>query len=73
MTKESNNKIHDINTIYFMGKEPNFALMNQEEVYNLFLSVNMLLHNANILSPKVPTCSSYAHPTDLGWNVNAIA
>ena len=24
VTKESNNKIHDINTLYFMGKEPIF-------------------------------------------------
>ena len=57
MTKEFNNKIYDNNTIYFMGKEPIFALNNKEEFYNLCLSVDVLLHKANILSPIAPTCS----------------
>ena len=53
------------------GKGTNFALKDEEEVYNLCLSVNNILHKANILSPIAPNCSSYAHPTDLGHNINA--
>ena len=48
-------------------------MKDEEEVYNLCLSVDMLLRNANIMSPKSITCSLYAHPTDLGQNVNATA
>ena len=70
VTKESNNKIHDNKTTYFMEKEP-ILHQDEEEVYNLFLSVNMLLHNADILSPKDPTFSLDAHPTNLGQNVNS--
>ena len=66
VTKESNNKIHDNNKTCFMGNEPIFALNNEEEFYNHCFSFDMLLHNANILSPKAPTCSLYAHPIDLG-------
>ena len=73
VTKESDNKIHDYNITILYGKGTNFALKNEEEVYNLFLSVDVLLHNVNILSPKAPTCSLYGHPTDLGQNFNATA
>ena len=52
VSNESNNKIHYNDTTYFMGKEP-ILHVDEEEVYNLFLSVNKLLQNANILSPKL--------------------
>ena len=73
VTKESNNKIHDKwhNTLY--GKGTNFALTNEEEVYNLCLSVNVLLHKTNVSSPKAPSLIFYAHPIDLGQNVSATA
>ena len=50
-------KKHTIITQYVFGKGTNFALDNREEVYNLFLSVDVLLHKANISSPIAPTCS----------------
>ena len=56
MTKEFNNKTYDNDTIFY-GKGTNFALDNREEVYNLCLSVDVLLHKANISSPIDPTCS----------------
>ena len=33
-------------------------MINNEIVYNLFLSVDALLHKTDILSPIAPTCSS---------------
>ena len=42
---------------YTLWKGTNFALNNKEEVYNLCLSVDVLLHKANISSPIAPTCS----------------
>ena len=57
MTKEFNNKTYDNHHNIFYGKGTNFALDNREEVYNVCLSVNVLLHKANISSPIAPTCS----------------
>ena len=61
MTKEFNNKTYDNNTIYSMGGT-NFALNNREVVYNLCLSVDVLLHKANISSPIDPNCSLKLSP-----------
>ena len=58
-------------TQHTLWERNQFCIKDEEEVYNLFLSVDLLLHNANILSPKAPTFSLYAHPTDLGQNANA--
>ena len=33
-------------------------MINNERVYNLFLSVDALLHKTDVLSPIAPTCSS---------------
>ena len=33
-------------------------MINNERVYNLFLSVDALLHKTNVLYPIAPTCSS---------------
>ena len=62
-----------IMTQYALWERNQFCIKYEEEVHKFFLSVDMLLHNANILSPKSPTCSLYAHPTDLGQNFNATA
>ena len=53
-----------------MGKEPIFHKVEEED-YNLFLSVYIILDNTDIFSPKAPTFSLYAHPTDLGQNLNS--
>ena len=60
-----------IMTQHTLWERNQFFIKDEEEFYNLCLSVDILLHNYNILSPKAPTFSLYAHPTGLGQNINA--
>ena len=50
-----------------------FFIKDEEEFYKILFIIGMLLHNADILSPKSLTFSLYAHPTDLGQTGNATA
>ena len=55
------------------GKKTNFALINNERVYNLCLSVDALLHKTDVLSSIAPTCLSMLTLDGSGQNVKMVA
>ena len=50
-------------------KKINFALINDEIIYNMCLSVDPILHKTNVLSPIAPTYSSMLTLDGSGQNV----